>query len=141
MTTDNHAERNALAHLETIQEYYAATDSQPLRLTDSDTVTIAGETMDRDDLQQRIYETPLSVEIRTGWYTPGSEPDSADEYKILLSTGGPACQICGIVGEYGDPLTAIIQHQDWGTPWTDLYTDSDQDEALLWFASQFIMEY
>lgn len=80
----------------------------------------------------RIYEDALSVEVRDGWHSPG-EDGEPEEYRILLCTGGPAVQIVGRLGVHGDPETAEIEYQDWGTPWTPLKPSqyASGDEAVL----------
>jgi hypothetical protein len=92
---------------------------------------------DEDSARDRIQEDPLSIEIRTGWYTPGSEPE-AEEFMILLCTGGPACRIIGELGRYNEPSSARIEYQDWFTPWIELVDISSEDrEALLTYARCF----
>jgi hypothetical protein len=54
----------------------------------------AGDCKGADDADERIRQDPLSVEVRSGWTAPG-EPMEAEEFRILLCTGGPACQIRG----------------------------------------------
>ncbi|MEM0133663.1 MAG: hypothetical protein QXU18_00330 [Thermoplasmatales archaeon] len=88
----------------------------------------AGEAMDED---------PLSIQLRTGWYTPG-EREEASEYEILLCTGGPAVRIIGELDKNGQPRRAVLQYQDWHVPWTD-YTDMSSEEHadLLSYAKHF----
>jgi len=77
------------------------------------------ESMDREeDAQQCIYESVLSVEVRSGWYMPGQTP-KPEEYSILLTTGGPGLRLIGGLDEYGQPVSARLEYQDWGTPWTE----------------------
>lgn len=94
---------------------------------------------DEDDAQQTIQEDALSVEVRTDWHSVGdSDGQKPSEFKILLCTGGPAVQIIGELNEHLEPDRARIQHQDWGTPWTDIFRlDSYQVEALLTYCRQF----
>jgi hypothetical protein len=90
-----------------------------------------------DDARQAIEEDPLSVEVRSGWHTPGEKEESM-EYKILLGTGGPALQIVGDLDQYNQPESATLQYQDWFTPWIDYYeTTSEEKDALLTYAQQF----
>lgn len=94
----------------------------------------AGECKDRDEANERIQQDPLSLQVRSGWYTPGNRSDSSDhepaeEFEILLSTGGPATRIIGELDESGEPTRARLQAQDWGTVWTD-YVQADQDTLL-----------
>lgn len=119
----NHAEQNAKNWLEKIEEMVEALNSY--QEGDEDT---------REEIEQRIQEAPLSVEVRSGWANHPVDFD-AQEYRILLTFGGPALQIVGEIGQHGEPTTAELQYQDWGTPWMD-YRPSNQD-ALLTFARQF----
>lgn len=88
-----------------------------------------------DAVRQRIHEDALSVEVRSGWVAPGAwdaamgrDRAKPEEYRILLCTGGPACQIVGEVSEHGEPETARLQVQDWFTPWTDFYPETGNPE-------------
>jgi len=86
-----------------------------------------------DDIEEACRESALSIDVRSGWGTPGTlEPE---EFQILLSTGGPALRITGDLAN-GEPDRPRIQHQDWGTPWTEWRRDVDT-EALEWFAGLF----
>ena len=87
----------------------------------------AGECESREDAEQRIHEDALSVEVRSDWYTPGQLNDASapSEFKILLTTGGPALQMRGELNEHGEPSRARLEYQDWGTPWTQLVCDSE----------------
>jgi len=126
-TATAHAEQNAQNWMGTITELVNALP---------DGGDIDGKTLTDDQVRERIEEAPLSVEVRSGWYSPGSEAD-AEEYKILLSTGGPALRITGELDRYGQPENARLEYQDWGTPWTEYRTTDDEDAALLTFAQQF----
>ena len=67
----------------------------------------------RQDAEERINGEALEVMIRSSWHTPGK--DSVDvpiEYCILLCTAGPAVRIVGDLNEYGEPVSARIEHQD-----------------------------
>lgn len=87
-----------------------------------------------DDVEHAIHEGPLSVEVRSSWTTPGQEL-KAEEFCILLCTGGPAVRIIGELDYYGEPVRAWIEYQDWGTPWTQLY-GADQS-VLVSYSSRF----
>ncbi len=96
-----------------------------------------GDEVDRVDAETTISEDPLEVSIRADWHSPGDDEDTDLEYKILLCTGGPAVRIIGDLGQWKEPVTATLEYQDWGTPWTNLWTDSEEDEAMLTYARQF----
>jgi hypothetical protein len=84
-------------------------------------------------IEEAAREAPLSVTVRSGWASPGEM--EAEEFQILLSTGGPALAIFGDLDRYMEPARPRLMHQDWGTPWTEFF-DTD-DEAMLWFACLF----
>ena len=96
----------------------------------------AGEFSDREAVEQRIHESPLEVSIRSGWYTPGDEHEP-EEFRILLSTGGPALQIRGELNEYKEPSRAWLEYQDWGTPWTEYHGEGCSQDDLLTFSRCF----
>lgn len=95
-----------------------------------------------DDARTAIHESILSVEVRSGWFNPAMpvDGDRGDrkpaEYRILLTTGGPALQLVGKLSEYGEPETAELQMQDWGAQWATYASDNDQG-MLLTFARCF----
>ena len=120
---DFRSERQARAQLESIQEMVKAMEDEN----------------ERENAIERIWEDPLSVQVRSDWYTPGDREDcrKPSEYTILLCTGGPACRMIGTLNEYGEPETATIEHQDWGTPWTELRLTRDEENVCLQYAQQF----
>lgn len=81
-----------------------------------------------DDARELIQDDALSVEVRSGWESPGSELTPSD-FRILLCTGGPAVQIRGELDNYGEPSRAWLEYQDWSTPWTQ-YIGASQDTLL-----------
>jgi hypothetical protein len=104
-----------------------------------------GDINSADDYEETIrltvWETPLSVTVRSGWTVPG-EPLEPDEFCLLLSWGGPACRITGNLTTHCEPAWQAgcrpeIQWQDWGTPWTELTSYAIDTNALLWFCEQF----
>ena len=103
---------------------------------------------DEDAAREAIQEHPLSIQVRGPWHTTDLqyEPFAPVEYEILLCTGGPACRIRGTLGNHGEPESATLEYQDWGTPWTK-HTGSEvafphpnqtvYQDALLTYAQQF----
>ena len=71
----------------------------------------------REAIEEAARESPLCVDVRSGWQSPG-EALKPEEFQILLSTGGPALRVVGRLGEAGQPIRPRLEHQDWGTPWT-----------------------
>ena len=112
-----HGLRNGRAWAESITEMLARLDSDDPEI--------------RDTAESEIQESPLSVEVRSGWTCPGHEME-AEEYMILLSTGGPALRIVGDIGQFNEPSTARLEWQDWGTPWAEV--DEYDSESVLRFA-------
>lgn len=98
-------------------------------------VEAAGDCENQGDARQRIEEDPLSLEVRSDWHAPGAESGDT-EFCLLLGTGGPAVRIIGEL-EDGQPTSAKLQTQDWFTPWTDVRTSSEDDDALLTYCQQF----
>jgi len=94
----------------------------------------AGDCIDEDEARQRITDDPLSLQVRSGWESPG-ESLTATEYEILLSTGGPATRIVGDLSEHKEPISATLQAQDWSTAWT-AYGEADED-TLRAYADHF----
>ncbi|MCA3573112.1 MAG: hypothetical protein IOC86_04295 [Aestuariivirga sp.] len=133
-TPDNDARDNATAWLATIRELVANLQAA----YDADARDGAQDAIDA--AQTAIHEAPLSVEVRSGWYQPGAAfgPDTApEEYRILLTWGGPAAQIAGNLDAYGQPDTARLEYQDWGTPWTARPLTDEEREDVLTFAQAF----
>jgi hypothetical protein len=92
-----------------------------------------------DAVRSRIEESVLSVLVRDGWRLPGVIiTPGAEEYEILLTTGGPALRITGKLNEHNEPDDfPRLEYQDWYQPWTE-YTDArEHREALQRFASCF----
>ena len=75
-----------------------------------------------DLINDEINQYPLEVKKTQG-------------YELLLGTGGPATRIVGKLNEHGEPETAELQGQDWGTLWER--TENQDEETLLQFAQLF----
>jgi len=141
---EDHGQNNARGWLDSIRQMVAALKA--LESGESETATIDGdEYTDAEDVRERIQESALSVQVRSGWYTPGETP-KAEEFEILLTTGGPALRIVGELDDYGQANNARLEYQDWGTPWTRFspYDDgatieeaSAAESDVLVFAQEF----
>lgn len=94
---------------------------------------IADGCVSADEARDRIMEDPLSVETRSGWVSAGDEM-SAEEYRIVLCTGGPHVEIVGDLDQHGAPCRVRIVYRDWGDS-GELF-DFDHD-AVLTYAQQF----
>ena len=125
-TKENHALNNATGHIESMVEDFKK-DQLFEKINDYDA---------QDQLRESVLNSALSVEFRSGWYSSPEDETKAEEFKILLSTGGPALRIIGKLDDYG-PIEPKLQHQDWGTPWTDFEITEDQQKALNWFCNCF----
>jgi hypothetical protein len=91
---------------------------------------------DMDAIEVEIFNSPLSVEVRSDWATPGKDLMPMN-YRLLMTTGGPAVKITGSLNEEGMPETAELEYQDWGTPWTTYPLNSEELQAILEFAQYF----
>lgn len=116
----DHAKDQASAQLESIREMVKA-------------LGVNGD----EDAINVIHEDALSVEVRTGWYEAGQANHKAEEFKILLCTGGPAVRIIGTLSEHAEPESARIEYQDWGTPWTEYRLTADEERDVIRYASCF----
>lgn len=152
MTTNtDHAREQAQAKLEHIRELMEwLNHAQEPQCTLFEGETCRGDEISQDygyvgyghDPEiagQTIVESVLSTEVRSDWQRD-VEDWTASEYRILLSTGGPATRITGTFNEYGEPETARLEYQDWFTPWTawgQSYGEVGESELLVEFARQF----
>ena len=90
-----------------------------------------------EDIQQQIDEMPLTVDLVR------SDEDNPDQdgnivgYEILLCTGGPAVRIIGPLTSYDEPDDALLQCQDWFTPWQPVTVPHTTQMALQDFARSF----
>ena len=125
-TKTNHALNNAIGHIESMVEDFKK-DQLFEKINDYDA---------QDQLRESILNSALSVEFRSGWYSSLDDELVPEEFKILLSWGGPALRIIGELDNYG-PVNPKLQFQDWGTPWTDFKITEDQQNALNWFCNCF----
>ncbi|MFY9828789.1 MAG: hypothetical protein WAK69_09260 [Rhodoplanes sp.] len=67
----------------------------------------------REDAEKRIHEDALKVMIRSSWHEPGRDYVHVPiEYCILLCSAGPTVRIVGDLNEYGEPVSARIEHRD-----------------------------
>ena len=91
-----------------------------------------------DDDDSPVQEDPLSVEVRSGWYSFGPDADAKPaEFCILLGTGGPASRIIGDLDDYGQPENPRFEYQDWGKDWTEARTTPEQDATMLEYCGHF----
>ena len=91
----------------------------------------------REEAEMIIHEDPLSVQVRNGWHNPGEDEHEAEEFEILLCTGGPAARIVGDLSRYNTPERARLEYQDWFTAWTEYPLISGEEEKVLTYCSEF----
>lgn len=96
----------------------------------------AGDCKDEEEARERIQEDALDVQVRSDWHTPGEIDTIPVEFYILLCTGGPAVRIRGELDGY-QIITAWIEYQDWGIPWTQLFDAPIDQNTLLQYCQQF----
>lgn len=138
MKEKNHARDNAKSWMAHIRKALSTIDKldrgrYPLR----DTADFDGEQLTAEDIRDRLMESPLSVEVRSGWRPAASrDTDAPEEYLILLTTGGPALRVIGTL-EHGSPADATLEYQDWGTPWTAYQVEELDEKRLVEFACLF----
>ena len=93
---------------------------------------------DEEDVQLQVEEFPLDISVRSGWSGLGSKLE-AEEYAILLCTGGPAVRLTGDFDRWGTPRTATLEYQDWYTPWTTLYIDNPEEKQAALRIAQYLI--
>ena len=129
-TKETYAITNAKGQLNSIKELYREYKKN---------VSAFVSNLDTEEaIVERAAGKALSVEFKSGWSSNPEEMEP-EEFKILLSWGGPACQIVGKLDHYKQPEDIEIQYQDWGTTWTTLEISYNHDDyqALQWFCNCF----
>ena len=92
----------------------------------------AGGYADQEEARDAIYETPLSVEVRSGWHSVGEDAGEPEEFRIVLCTGGPHVELTGDIGG-----SVRVVFRDWGES-GEYYPDADERAALDTFVSMLI---
>ena len=118
------AKRQGQAQFDSIREMVEALQAAE-KAAWSNAPTQSGDYDDaNEDARRAIEEDALSVEVRSAWVSVRNwsrahgDQAAPAEYQILLCTGGPACRIVGTLNEHCEPETAVMEIQDWFTPWT-----------------------
>ena len=127
----NYALQNAIGHIKSIVEDY-----ENFNYIDSLNVTCDEDYEKQEEIKENILNSALSVEFRSGWTSNPNELE-IEEFKILLTWGGPALRVIGELNQYKEPENIKMQYQDWGTFWTDFEITEEQQKALNWFSSCF----
>ena len=127
----NHAFNNAKGHIESIVK-----DFKKITFLESLNVTTSEEEEEIEQIKESINNSALSVEFRSGWSTNPEELE-IEEFKILLTWGGPALRVIGDLDQYKQAENIKLQFQDWGTPWTDYELTEKEEESLNWFCNCF----
>ena len=130
-TKRNHALENAIGHIESMVE-----DFKTVTYLESLNVTTNEDEEKLEEIRESVLNSALSVEFRSGWYSSPEDETKAEEFKILLTWGGPALRIIGEIDE-NFAVNPKLQFQDWGTLWTDFEITEDQQKALNWFCNCF----
>jgi hypothetical protein len=121
MNEHNLARKQARAQFESIKEMIENLKKSP----------------ESENIRQEIFDYPLCIQHRSDWTDIGGKKTGGGEFLILLCTGGPACRITGELNEHNDPASAILQYQDWGTPWTEYSLNCEDTEILIEYCHQF----
>ena len=128
---EDHALQNAIGHIESIVKDY-----ERLSYLESLNPTSCEEEEEIEQTKESILNSALSVEFRSGW-TSNPNDIELEEFKILLTWGGPALRVIGDLNQYKEPENIKMQYQDWGTYWTDFEITEEQEKALNWFCNFF----
>jgi hypothetical protein len=122
----DHAREQAHAQLESIKELVAG-------LKRAETAD-GGEAA--EDARRMIHEDALSVEVRSAWRTM-DQPFEAEEYRIVLCTGGPHVEIRGSLDQHNEPETARLLYQNCFEDLRAYPTGDACEQTLLTYARQF----
>lgn len=95
---------------------------------------------DEDRARGAIEEGHYGVQVRTGWYTPGSGDATPEEYMVVLGGGGPAMRIIGDL-DNGTPTSAHYEFQDWFKPWTRVDLTHEEEQVILEWVGHLTFEY
>lgn len=98
-------------------------------------IEAASEYSGKDEAEQAIKEDPLSVEVRSRWYELGDENVGAEEFRILLCTGGPHVELLGDL-DNGQPSRVRVTYQGWGES-GEYFPTSEERDALETYCQQF----
>ena len=139
-TVENHALDNAKAKLDSIISWYREYETVT-NVPDNDP-----DARNEDDIREEAEQSVLSIEVRQScWQSVGSEL-KASQGRLLLTFGGPSCQIITDLDEHGEPSGNVeIQYQDWFKPWEGYWPSNDIDDAsndevraaLEWYVGLF----
>lgn len=151
-TTEDRAEDQARAQVRSISEMVAAREVDYDRLQElrdeRDTLSeedyrnwpdsgelaeleaAAGDCKDADEARERIEQDALSVEVRSGWQSPGEAGMGPEEFRIVLCTGGPHVELVGELDEHCEPSSVRVLYREWGTS-GELF-DFDRDTVLTY---------
>lgn len=96
----------------------------------------------KERIETHILEQPISVDFNLGWHQRLLDA-WPEEYRILLSTGGPAVRLVGQLSEDG-VSSATLEAQDWFIPWEPLspaeHPEIDE-ETLIDYADIIVSGY
>ena len=144
-TKPNHALANCKGQLENIIELYKLSNAAH----DASLNCALERSIDdpERDIEEEAREMALDVCWKSDdWQAVGGDKEfMPTKGRVLLTTGGPACQVVCDLDNWADHGTnPEIQWQDWGTPWTtpsiqnELELDFElADSALEWFINLF----
>jgi len=90
-----------------------------------------------DAFREWAEEDALSVEVRSGWQSVG-ETLTADEFRIVLCTGGPHVEIQGEFNCHGEPGRYRVMYSDWFQGMACYRCETEEeDDAVEKFLSCF----
>ncbi len=127
----NHALNNAKGHIESIVENFEAGS-----YIESSNPTTQEQEEKLEEIKESILNSALSVEFRSGWSSNFNQLE-IEQFKILLTWGGPALRVIGDLDQYKQCENIKLQFQDWGTYWTDYELTEKEEESLNWFCNCF----
>lgn len=132
---------NATEFGQTVGKWHYWVTMNPTPLDDNDAQELAeleedaGDCASEEQARERINEDALSVEVRSGWGSTDSW--QAEEFRIVLCTGGPHVELRGTLDNNGEPCGVGVFYSDGWAEGGELLLSSDDRETVLTYCEQF----
>lgn len=90
----------------------------------------------REEVEREMREMPLCIEVRSGWSHPTGDLTPA-EYKIVLSSGGPHCELRGDLDNGSAHGPVRVLYSGWSESGELFDISDEQRRALNYFVDIF----
>lgn len=90
----------------------------------------------REEVERELREMPLCIEVRSGWVERGRDME-AEEYRIVLSCGGPHCELRGDLDNGSAHGPVRVLYSGWAESGELFDINDEQRRALNYFVNLF----